>query len=187
VDFKALMGNAIVVLLEFMDRIRNLQVTTRSSMPIANPQNVQGYLIGQAALHSGISAANIRFYEKEGLIPARGAGDNQYRSYSAADIAQLRFIRRLRSLDMSLDEVRSLLHLDLRKKADCQTARDTLDGHINHVRVRLAELRSLEKELSSLRQRCDGTAAQCHIIEALHQQASTAQIPIPRKRRASHL
>jgi DNA-binding transcriptional MerR regulator len=156
-------------------------------MPPSSPQTSNGYLIGQAAKRSGISAANIRYYEKEGLIPARGAGDNQYRSYSDADIAQLRFIRRLRSLDMSLDEVRSLLHLDLRKKSDCQTARDTLDAHLAHVRVRLAELRSLEKELSSLRQRCDGTGAQCHLIEALHQQADAAVITQSLKRGASHL
>jgi DNA-binding transcriptional MerR regulator len=156
-------------------------------MPQSNPQTAQGHFIGQAAKRSGISAANIRYYEKEGLIPARGMGDNQYRSYSDADIAQLRFIRRLRSLDMSLHEVRSLLHLDLREKTDCQTARDTLDGHINHVKTRLAELRSLEKELVSLRARCDGKGTQCHLIEALHQQANAAVISKPLKRGASHL
>ncbi len=156
-------------------------------MDTVNPQDLYGYRIGAAAQRSGISAANIRYYEKEGLVPARGMGDNLYRSYSDADIAQLRFIRRLRSLDMSLDEVRSLLHLDLRNKADCQTARDTLDGHIAHVQERLKELRGLEKELASLRARCDGTGMQCHIIEALHQQADAAVTNKPLKRGASHL
>ena len=156
-------------------------------MDTVNPQASYGYRIGAAAQRSGISAANIRYYEKEGLIPARGMGENQYRSYSDADIAQLRFIRRLRSLDMSLDEVRSLLHLDLRNKADCQTARDTLDGHIAHVQVRLKELSGLEQELNNLRQRCDGTGVQCHIIEALHQQADAALTDMPLKRGASHL
>jgi DNA-binding transcriptional MerR regulator len=141
-------------------------------MAILNPQSIQGYQIGQAALHSGVSAANIRYYEKEKLIPARGTGDNSYRIYSAADIHQLRFIRMLRSLDMSLQEVRSLLHLDLRKKNHCQTARDTLDEHLDHVRTRLKELRSLEKDLSVLRAQCDGQNEQCHLIEALHARAN---------------
>lgn len=142
-------------------------------MAVSNPQSSQGYQIGVAAQRSGVSAANIRYYEKEKLIPARGTGDNSYRIYSDADIHQLRFIRMLRSLDMSLQEVRSLLHLDLRKKSHCQAARDTLDEHLGHVRTRLKELRHLEKDLSALRAQCDGQNEQCHLIEALHARANT--------------
>jgi DNA-binding transcriptional MerR regulator len=142
-------------------------------MPYLNPQTPQGYQIGQAAQRCGVSAANIRFYEKEKLIPARGMGASSYRIYSDEDLHQLRFIRLLRSLDMSLAEVRTLLHLDLRKKTHCQTARDTLDEHISHVRTRLKELRGLEKDLSALRAQCDGQGEQCHLIEALHARASS--------------
>jgi DNA-binding transcriptional MerR regulator len=120
-----------------------------------------------------VSAANIRFYEKEKLIPARGTGVSSYRIYSDEDLHQLRFIRLLRSLDMSLDEMRMLLHLDLRKKSHCQTARDTLDAHLGHVRTRLLELRGLEKDLTALRASCDGQGEQCHLIEALHARASS--------------
>ncbi len=130
-----------------------------------------GYLIGQAAKLSGVSSANIRFYEKESLISRHGMGVGSYRMYSDEDVHQLRFIRQLRSLDMTLDEVRTLLGLDLRKKRDCQTARDTLDDHIGHVRERLKELRALEKNLINLRSRCDGADERCHLIEALHAQA----------------
>lgn len=140
-------------------------------MSALNPHSPQIHLIGQAARLSGVSAANIRFYEKEQLIPARGMGENSYRMYSDADVHQLRFIRLLRSLDMTLAEVRALLHLDLRKKSHCQTARDTLDVHIGHVRTRLQELRKLEKNLTALRARCDGQGEQCYLIEALHARA----------------
>jgi DNA-binding transcriptional MerR regulator len=140
-------------------------------MHASNPQSVSGYLIGQAAKMSGISSANIRFYEKEKLIRPHGVSANSYRFYSDEDIHQLRFIRQLRSLDMSLEEVRKLLDLDLRKKRDCQTARETLDEHIVHVRERLKELKVLEKNLNDLRNRCDGDDDHCHLIEALHAQA----------------
>ncbi len=142
-------------------------------MPVLIPQTQYGYQIGQAAQRSGVSAANIRFYEKEKLIPPRGTGASSYRMYSDEDVHQLRFIRLLRSLDMSLDEVRMLLHLDLRKKTHCQTARDTLDDHLGHVRTRLKELRGLEKDLAALRAQCDGQGDQCHLIEALHARASS--------------
>ncbi len=145
-------------------------------MAVPKPQTQQGYLIGQAAQRSGVTAANIRFYEKENLIPARGTGGNGYRLYNDEDLHQLRFIRMLRSLDMSLAEVRSLLGLNLRNKADCQTARTTLDDHIGHVRQRLAELAQLELDLQALRKRCNGEGAACHLIEALHQRAS--EVPV---------
>ena len=140
-------------------------------MPIHQPYTAPGYLIGQAAKLSGVSAANIRFYEKEKLIGRQGMGAGSYRIYSDEDVHQLRFIRQLRSLDMTLVEVRTLLGLDLRKKRDCQTARDTLDDHIGHVRERRQELKALEKNLINLRSRCDGQDEHCHIIEALHAQA----------------
>jgi DNA-binding transcriptional MerR regulator len=142
------------------------------------------YTVGQAAKLSGVSAANIRFYEAEGLVAARSHGDNGYRLFGEAEVHTLKFIRRLRCLDMSLDEVRSLVSLDLRKKADCASARHTLDEHLQHVRTRLQELRHLERELADLRGRCDGSAPKCHLIEALHQQADAPQKPVVKKRHA---
>ena len=143
-------------------------------MTTLQPHNLVGYLIGQAAKLSGVNAANIRFYEKEKLIRRHGTVAGSYRMYSDEDVHQLRFIRQLRSLDMTLAEVRTLLGLDLRKKRDCQTARDTLDAHIGHVRDRLKELKALKKNLIDLRGRCDGDDDHCHLIEALHQQADVA-------------
>jgi len=147
-------------------------------MPAASPQPSQGYRIGQAARATGVSAANIRYYEKEGLLAPQGRAGNDYRIYSAADLHQLRFIRLCRAMDMSLDEVRTLLGLDLRRKADCVTARDALDQHLGHVRERLAELKGLEQDLLDLRKRCDGSGARCNLIEALHAQAD-AKLPHP--------
>ncbi|RZJ11813.1 MAG: Cd(II)/Pb(II)-responsive transcriptional regulator [Acidovorax sp.] len=129
------------------------------------------YRIGEVARQSGVSAANIRYYEKEGLLVAGAREDNSYRVYNGDDVHRLRFIRLCRAMDMSLDEVRTLLALDWSRKADCEAARDTLDDHLQHVRSRLAELQALEADLQALRSRCDGSHAHCHIIEALHERA----------------
>ena len=127
--------------------------------------------IGEAAKRSGVSAANIRYYEKEGLLAPQGRSDNSYRFYSEADLHRLRFIRLCRAMDMSLDEVRTLLALDGACLADGHVACATLDEHLSHVRTRLDELRALEQELSALRSRCDGVQAQCPVIDALHARA----------------
>jgi DNA-binding transcriptional MerR regulator len=151
----------------------------------SQPSNAPQWKIGEAARHSGVGAANIRYYEREGLLSPQTRADNHYRLYSDGDVHRLRFIRLCRAMDMSLDEVRSLLSLNLDRKADCQRAREVLDTHLNHVRERLAELKALEKDLRGLRARCDGTDDHCHIIETLHQRADApvlaAATPGPRR------
>ena len=65
--------------------------------------------IKQASEQSGVSAPNIRFYEKEGLLtPARRQG-NGYRDYTAGDIRALKLIRMLRMLDVPLPAIRAVL------------------------------------------------------------------------------
>ena len=143
-------------------------LTTATSIESSAALN---YRISLAATLSGVTPANIRFYEKEKLLRPTLRSDNSYRMYSEGDVHQLRFIRACRALDMSLDEVRTLLGLNLNNKADCATARGSLDAHLGHVRARLAELKALEKDLKALRGRCDGLDTTCHIIEALHERA----------------
>lgn len=55
---------------------------------------------------SGMTRANIRYYEAEGLLtPIRGA--NKYRDYSEEDLETLKKIKLLRSLDFSLEEIKA--------------------------------------------------------------------------------
>ena len=66
--------------------------------------------IKQASEQSGVSAPNIRFYEKEGLFtPARRKG-NDYRDYTAGDVRTLKLIRMLRMLDVPLSTIKAVLH-----------------------------------------------------------------------------
>ena len=65
--------------------------------------------IKQASEQSGVSAPNIRFYEKEGLFtPARRQG-NDYRDYTAGNIRTLKLIRMLRMLDVPLPTIKAVL------------------------------------------------------------------------------
>ena len=63
--------------------------------------------IGEMEQRSGMSRANIRFYESEGLLsPERSA--NGYRDYSAEDLETLQRIKLLRALQIPLEEIRQL-------------------------------------------------------------------------------
>ena len=52
---------------------------------------------------------------------------------------------------------------------DCGEVNQLLDDHIGHVAARIAELRTLEKQLKALRQQCGGadSAQPCGIIQEL--------------------
>src|SRR5574337_701181 len=133
--------------------------------------------IGDAARLSGVPPANICYYEKEGLLPAQARADNRCRLYSDEEGHRLRFVRLCRAMDMSLEEVRTLLALDAAAGGADHAACATLDEHLDHVRTRLAELSTLERQLLALRGRCDGTGGQCHVIEALHARADAEPVP----------
>ena len=77
--------------------------------------------IKQAAEQSGVSARNIRYYEQAGLLtPARNP-ENEYRIYSQADVRALKLIRMLRTLDMPVEEIGTVLNgtLPLAEAAVC--------------------------------------------------------------------
>lgn len=139
--------------------------------------------IGNLAEATGTPVETIRFYEREGLMPAARRTDNNYRQYSAAHAERLAFIRYCRNLDMTLDEIRSLLHLRDSPPKDCGEVNALLDDHIGHVVQRIRELRALEKELKALRARCGSPhpLAECGILNQLDNVAAQGPHSSPRR------
>ena len=68
--------------------------------------------IGALAETTGTSVETIRYYEREGLLPAAPRADNNYRLYTRVHAERLAFIRHCRNLDMTLDEIRALLRFN---------------------------------------------------------------------------
>ncbi|MEV5576413.1 MerR family transcriptional regulator [Spirillospora sp. NPDC052269] len=66
-------------------------------------------LIGDVARRSGVSARMLRHYESLGLVRPTGRTGAGYREYSSEDIRRIFHIESLRSLGLSLREVRSAL------------------------------------------------------------------------------
>lgn len=88
---------------------------------------------------TGMTRANIRFYESEGLIsPART--ENGYRSYSEEELQILKRIKLLRSLHISLEEIKKL-------HSGAQELGDTLAKH-------LEQLKQDEKEIKQSQELC---------------------------------
>lgn len=66
-------------------------------------------LIGDVARRSGVSARMLRHYDALGLVRPTGRSDAGYREYSSRDIQRIFHIESLRSLGLSLREVRRAL------------------------------------------------------------------------------
>ncbi|GAB3839902.1 MerR family transcriptional regulator [Micromonospora andamanensis] len=66
-------------------------------------------LIGEVARQSGVSARMLRHYESLGLVEPTGRTGAGYREYSSEDIRRIFHIESLRSLGLSLREVRRAL------------------------------------------------------------------------------
>ena len=89
--------------------------------------------IKQASEQSGVSAPNIRFYEKEGLLtPARRQG-NGYRDYTAGDIRALKLIRMLRMLDVPLPAIRAVLQGEQPLQQALQAQQTVLEQQAAHL------------------------------------------------------
>jgi Cd(II)/Pb(II)-responsive transcriptional regulator len=144
--------------------------------------------IGELAQTSGTPIETIRFYEREGLLPAPGRTQGNFRVYEAQHLERLQFIRYCRGLDMSLDEVRVLLRFKDAPGDDCGDVNALLDEHIGHVSQRIRELRTLEKQLRQLRERCGEARAteHCGILAGL-EAASQQQGSPPAAPPAGHL
>lgn len=125
--------------------------------------------IGELTQKTGLTPETIRYYEKEGLLPVTGRTGSNYRIYTDVHVERLLFIRHCRSLDMTLDEIRILLHFKDRPEESCDRVNALLDEHIGHVEQRINDLKKLEKQLEKLRDHCREAkdAASCGILNAL--------------------
>lgn len=137
--------------------------------------------IGALARRSGCSIQTIRFYEQEGLLPPPSRSAGNFRLYGNAHIERLLFIRRCRSLDMTLEEIRVLLCLRDTPDQDCGEVNRVLDVHIEQVAAHIRELSALEQQLRSLRVMCSEgrSAGQCGILGELSCQPSVIAPSVP--------
>lgn len=124
--------------------------------------------IGQASGASGVSAKMIRYYEEIGLVPAPGRRASGYRDYDVKDVHRLRFVRRARDLNFSLDQIRDLLRLwsdDRRSNAEVKAL--ALD-HIAALERRAHDLQEMADALRHLAEACGGDGRpDCPIIRGL--------------------
>ena len=110
--------------------------------------------IQEVERQSGMTRANIRFYEEKRLLtPQRQP--NGYRDYSAADVETLQRVRLLRSLDISIDTIRAL-----------QSGERTLEAVLAERERRWNDAKSRAGDAEALCQRMRQDGAQYATLDA---------------------
>lgn len=146
--------------------------------------------IGALAERTGTSTPTVRYYEEIGLLPRASRREGGQRSYGDEDVKRLTFIRRCRDFGFSIEQVRSLVALMQDRKRSCMEARDMAQSHLDVVRVKLEELKALERTIASFVESCDASCAggpgpDCVILGDLAQSPSLQRAGAGSKRRMS--
>lgn len=113
--------------------------------------------IGDVAKKTGLSIDTIRFYEKQGLLKSPSRSEGGFRLFQEKDIANLRLIRSGQSLGFSLDEIRELLSIRNGLSSPCAEVKRLLEQKLTSVREKIAELNSLEGEITTALSECKQT------------------------------
>ncbi|MCK2157455.1 MerR family transcriptional regulator [Exiguobacterium sp. 17-1] len=108
------------------------------------------YTISEISQLTQTTAHTIRYYEKEGLLfPTRTTSG--IRRYDETQLTWLRFVLRLRSTHMPIDQIRQYVELFLASSETHDTSLERLrllEAHQENVRQQLAELVRTEQMIT---------------------------------------
>ena len=104
--------------------------------------------IGEVATAAGLTAKTLRFYEDRELLPAAPRTANGYRDYGTETVTRLDFIRRSRSTDLTLAQIRDILSIRDAGQAPCMHVRDLLARQLGDLDSQIAELVALRSTVA---------------------------------------
>jgi DNA-binding transcriptional MerR regulator len=103
--------------------------------------------VGQAARLAGVGVDTIRYYEREGLLPAPRRTEGEHRRYGPADVDRLLFIRGAQRLGLRLAEIRELVAVRDAGTCPCEPAEGLLRRHVTEIDTEIKRLAALRAEL----------------------------------------
>ena len=124
--------------------------------------------ISQAARQTGLSAKQIRDYEKQGLLPQAARTAAGYRDYGDNDLQRLHFIRHARDVGFSLKQIATLLRLQEDPARHAGEVKRLTAQHIAALNAQTARLQKMVAELQRWHDACHGEhQPDCAILDGL--------------------
>lgn len=123
----------------------------------------------EVAKAAGVNLQTIRFYEREGLLPAPKRTLSGYRQYSDEAVRIIRFIKRAQELGFTLREAKELLKLRSAGPRRAGAARLAAESKLEDIDEKIRDLNAMRAALSSLVETCAcaGGPVSCPILEAI--------------------
>lgn len=100
------------------------------------------YTIREVTAKTGISAHTLRFYEKEGVVPAVARDGNGNRAYDEQTLEWLRFVLCLRATDMPLADIKRYIALYQQGDATVPARKEIMRRHKEKVERQMMHLYS---------------------------------------------
>jgi DNA-binding transcriptional MerR regulator len=110
-------------------------------------QVTQPLTVGQLAARAAVRSDTIRYYEREGLLPAPRRTGGEHRRYGPADLDRLLFIRGAQRLGLRLTEIRDLLAVRDTGTCACEPAEAMLRRHVAEIGTEIERLAALRAEM----------------------------------------
>ncbi|NEE01688.1 MerR family transcriptional regulator [Phytoactinopolyspora halotolerans] len=136
--------------------------------------------IGEVAERVGLSLRTIRYYEEVGLVRPSARTPGGFRLYAEPDVARLNLVKRMKTLEFSLEEMGDLLSLLDRLSDDERD--DEQDDEQPGARGEIIDRLSMYR--SAAEQRCSALRAQLETAEAL---AADLRTELSRQRRHARM
>jgi MerR family copper efflux transcriptional regulator len=119
-----------------------------------------GSKIGELAARCGVSPDTIRFYEREGLLPAPRRTASGHRIYDHVAFVRLQFIRRAQGIGLTLQDIGEILRLRDRKHPQAgQRITTRLRGRAEAIDREIAKLHAYRGLLDEGIRLCEASAS----------------------------
>ena len=106
--------------------------------------------IGQLAVVAGVSTSQIRFYEKQGLVPPATRLENGYRDYPDEMVSRLRTITMSKSLGFTLSEIKKFLPDDPGDLIARGDVIEILQAKLFNVDQQMEELKQIRHKIGEM-------------------------------------
>ena len=123
--------------------------------------------ISQLAEEAGVTVRAVRYYEEIGLLRPAALTAGGMRLYGASEVGRLRFIRRLRALRLSLEEIKLALGVEQPtqdRKERVERTLHVLEMEQTRLAEQMAALDQLQKEVDEALSKVD-RCTQCSQVQ----------------------
>jgi DNA-binding transcriptional MerR regulator len=127
--------------------------------------------IGQVASEADVTIDTVRFYERRGVLPEPTRRPSGFREYPASTVERIRMARMLQSLGFTLDEIIEMLHAHDTGTATCDSEQWRLEGALDRIDAKIAELRRTRRLISTTIKEC--RTGQCRFATQLDAEPRT--------------